>query len=268
MKIEIRNHNIVKASLTGDIKIQMFYNEEYQEGDMIFIYPDETPTYLNIKIDDAIEESMVYIKEGYLQYRIPDIIMRKSFSYKAFYNKKHLISVSKTTFQQISTYQNLSKNTLDQINHQQVYPHVESSLDKQLQPIFAAKNVIDGLTFNCGHGRWPYTSWSYMQDENAELLICFGRKVDIEEIHFYLRSDFPHDSYFQNISLEFSNNMHLQIHFIKTEHVQIHKVKLQNIEWIRFYNFQKKADNIPFAAITQIEVYGYNHLKVFSKRVY
>lgn len=88
MRIEIKNDKEVKASQDGTNKIQLFYNEEYQQGDKICIYPDEVPTYLHIKIDDAIEETMIYLKEGIFEYYIPFEQQRKAYSYKAFYNKK------------------------------------------------------------------------------------------------------------------------------------------------------------------------------------
>lgn len=258
MRIEIKNDKEVKASQDGTNKIQLFYNEEYQQGDKICIYPDEVPTYLHIKIDDAIEETMIYLKDGIFEYYIPFEQQRKSYSYKAFYNKKHLIKVTKPSLNQIQSYQNLALNTVDQENQNHVFPHVSSSLDDKLQPVFQAKNIIDGLTFNNDHGRWPYTSWSYMQDSSASLTIDFGRKVNVEEIHIYLRADFPHDSYFKKISLEFSNGVRKQLDLISTNQAQVFKIKQKDVERICFYGFIKNEDESNFAAISQIEVYGYN----------
>ena len=201
---------------------------------------------------------MFYIKEVIFKYFIPCGNERKSYSYKAFYNKKHLIRVSKASYQQINAYQNLALNTSDQVYLLNVYPHATSSEDCSLSPVFQPKNVIDGLTFNTEHGRWPFTSWSYQQNPQATLTIHFGRKVNVQDIHIYLRADFPHDSYFQNISLEYSNHHCSHFSLQKVSHVQTFSVDEEDVEWIRFYQFKKADEKAVFAAITQIEVYGYN----------
>ena len=258
MKIEIKNQDQVKALLNGENELILFYNNEYVEGDHICIYPDQVPVYLNVQVDDAIISSMIYIKEGIFEYFIPCGNERKSYSYKAFYNKKHLIRVSKASYQQINAYQNLALNTSDQVYLLNVYPHATSSEDCSLSPVFQPKNVIDGLTFNTEHGRWPFTSWSYQQNPQATLTIHFGRKVNVQDIHIYLRADFPHDSYFQNISLEYSNHHCSHFSLQKVSHVQTFSVDEEDVEWIRFYQFKKADEKAVFAAITQIEVYGYN----------
>ena len=115
MKIEIKNQDQVKALLNGENELILFYNNEYVEGDHICIYHDQVPVYLNVQVDDAIISSMIYIKEGIFQYFIPCVNERKAYSYKTFYNKKHLIRVSKASYQQINDYQNLALNTSDQV---------------------------------------------------------------------------------------------------------------------------------------------------------
>ena len=38
-----------------------------------------------------------------------------------------------------------------------------------------------------------------------EYYVDFGTEVEVEKLVFYLRADFPHDTYWKNIDIEFSD---------------------------------------------------------------
>lgn len=87
------------------------------------------------------------------------------------------------------------------------YPHVWANAETAgpVAPLFAARNVIDSVLANEGHYPWPYQSWGIDQREDAELTVEFGRPVDMEELRLTTRADFPHDSWWVQAAVSFSD---------------------------------------------------------------
>ena len=67
------------------------------------------------------------------------------------------------------------------------------------------RNAIDGVLENKGHGNFPYHSWAGGARDDLEYYVDFGTEVEVEKLVFYLRADFPHDTYWKNIDIEFSD---------------------------------------------------------------
>ena len=70
---------------------------------------------------------------------------------------------------------------------------------------FFERNAIDGVLENKGHGNFPYHSWAGGARDDLEYYVDFGTEVEVEKLVFYLRADFPHDTYWKNIDIEFSD---------------------------------------------------------------
>ena len=131
------------------------------------------------------------------------------------------------------------------------------------ESVFSARNAIDGLKENHGHGKWPYTSWGINRDPHAEMKIDFGRTVEVDGIQVFLRADFPHDSYWTRASLHFSDGSSEILNFRKTDKGQLFTIQPRRIEWLTLSELIKNDDDSPFPALTQIEVYG----KDLGKRI-
>ena len=74
------------------------------------------------------------------------------------------------------------------------------------EPCFFERNAIDGVLENM----WPWKfSVSFfgqaVQRDDLEYYVDFGTEVEVEKLVFYLRADFPHDTYWKNIDIEFSD---------------------------------------------------------------
>ncbi len=52
---------------------------------------------------------------------------------------------------------------------------------------------------------FPYHSWAGGARDDLEYYVDFGTEVEVEKLVFYLRADFPHDTYWKNIDIEFSD---------------------------------------------------------------
>ena len=84
----------------------------------------------------------------------------------------------------------------------------------------------------------------------------FGRKVWIDCVKICLRADFPHDSYWTEGTVTFSDGSSEVLKFVKTGRVQTFKIAPREVEWVTFGTLIKADDESPFPALTQIEVYG------------
>ncbi len=58
---------------------------------------------------------------------------------------------------------------------------------------------------NESHGSFPYQSWGINQQADAQITIDFGREIVTDKIALVLRGDYPHDSYWEAVTLEFSD---------------------------------------------------------------
>ena len=106
------------------------------------------------------------------------------------------------------------------------------------------------------NGEWPYASWGINRDPNAALTLDFGRDVTIDRIVIYLRADFPHDNWWKNALLTFSDGSDMELTFTKTGTAQEFTFEPKTIRKLEFSHLIKAETESPFPALTQIEVYG------------
>ena len=106
------------------------------------------------------------------------------------------------------------------------------------------------------HGRWPYSSWGINQQDDAEFTLDFGRPVDFDKIVIYTRADFPHDNWWEEGTLTFSDGTTEVIKLGKSYDPQPFAIERKGITWLKLGNLIKADDPSPFPALTQIEVYG------------
>jgi hypothetical protein len=85
----------------------------------------------------------------------------------------------------------------------------------------------------------------------------FGRTVEIDKVVLTLRADFPHDNYWERVTLTFSDgSMHIA-QLVKTHEPQPILLQRRKVEWIKLGELVKSADPSPFPALSQVEVFGY-----------
>lgn len=78
----------------------------------------------------------------------------------------------------------------------------------------------------------------------------------IDEIVFYLRADFPHDSWWEKASVTFSNGRSFSFPLVKSGAAQRFAIEPCIIEWMELHGLVKAEDSSPFPALTQIEIWG------------
>lgn len=256
IKIQILDANgDERLSACGAAHSELVWYGSYEPGDVICIEM-EPKSFANIQIDTLIKPALVYCKEGFFVFDVPFGRAKEAYPQEAFALQGHQITaeyVEKPVGRHC-----LSENSLDVRAEIGVYPHCTASVETRGESVFAARNTIDGLIITSGHGFWPHTSWGEGEDADAEIVIWFGRKVLAEEVQVFIRSDFPHDNYWQEALLCFSDGYEETIHLTKTGACQSFVLSEPRVvEWVKMRKFKKdENDPSPFPALTQWRVYG------------
>lgn len=230
---------------------------EFKNEDQISVTLDKKNAYLVIKLDETLDSSLVYVPDKNFKYVISLFNDASAFPITRFKGKTHNIWVRYATKEEIIQYRNLAINTHDQKDFVGYYPHAVANVETRNESTFFACNAIDGCYANNGHGYYPYQSWGINQQKDAKLTINFGTKVEIDKISVTLRNDFPHDSYWTQATLMFSDNTTETIVLEKTKDRQFFTFSRGIVtETVTLCNLIKVEDSSPFPALTQIECYG------------
>ena len=245
----------VLAVNRGEDEVNLVYAAEYREGDRIMVEIEEPEQFYWLQLDDAKGKSLVYLT-GNVDYAIPFGEKRINFSPKVFWGTRHLLSVKKAHSFEVEGYRNLALNIWDQHGEVNCYPHASANVETRGESVFAAMNAIDGITVSNCHGEWPYESWGINRRDDACMKLDFGRKVEVNRVVLYTRADYPHDNWWKQGLIEFSDGNSLELDLKKTGNAQEFTFEKRQIEWLELKNLVKAEGVSPFPALVQIEVYG------------
>jgi len=239
------------------------FNKRYQLGDFYEVELEKISCYLVVQLDPALKPALIYIPNNNWKYKIPFSLQRYSaLPSNAFEGVDHYACVRKATRDEVIQNQNLAFNSYDQRCDNGAFPHVTANAETRGEEVFFAKNVIDGYFANTGHGRFPYQSWGIDQRKDAELKLDFGREVIINRLGILLRADYPHDSYWTEVNVEFSDKTNLKIHLKKTKKIQYVSIPEKRVNFIKLNNLVKDEtkEDSSFPSLTQLIVQGKNIL--------
>lgn len=254
--IKILNRDgMVLAENSAENEVNLFYKGAYQEGDMITAETEEKNAFYWLQLDDAKGSSLVYVT-GPLQYVIPFGEKRINLSPKTFSGERHLLHIRKAKPYEYKSYRNLALNVNDWHENTGCYPHASANVETRGESVFAAMNVIDGVTASDSHGMWPHESWGINRREDAQLKLDFGRTVEVDRLILYTRADFPHDNWWVKGTVTFSDGSSLELDLEKTGMAQEFTFEKRKIEWLTLGNLIKADDPSPFPALVQMEVWG------------
>lgn len=267
MKLGIYNNNNV-VSDRDDRQMEASHPSEvyvgsrklsYQENDVIRLEVDKPNTYVFVNFDATFEESLVYLGDTTVwEYEVPTEADRKlAMKDVAFSGEGQYISARLANDEEIYAYQNLARNRHANYSDLGVYPYAHANVETRNDPTFYARNAIDGIFVNNDHGRYPYQSWGINQQDDAALTIEFGREVEVDRVGLTLRCDFPHDTWWNEVTLEFSDGSSEIINLEKIHTRQFTDIAKRKITWVRMCRMQK-AEPGPFPALTQLEIFGSN----------
>lgn len=240
---------------SGEDMASLVVTSEYQEGDRIILETSEKNIHVWLQVDDALGASFEYITD-FVDYQIPFGEKRINLSPKVFSGNRHYLYVRKAREDEVYQYRNLALNPNDQHGNVSAFPHASANVETRGESVFAAKNAIDGVCENRSHGEWPYQSWGINRQDDAAMKIEFGREVEVDKIVLYTRSDFPHDNWWQQVTLTFSDGSQIEWPLEKSRFAHVLEFDKKKITWVELSHLIKADDPSPFPALSQMEVYG------------
>lgn len=257
LTLEIHNAaGAVQASSTDNGQAHLVYENPYKLGDKIVLRSEKDKVFLVIQLEDAMLPAFVYLDGKEFEFFVPHNEKKSSYSPKSFIGESHVLTARLATQEEINGYKNLALNVYDHQRNATCYPHATANVETRDEAVFAARNAINGNSVNYSHGNWPFESWGINQRADAEIKVNFGRLVEVDKVVLTLRADFPHDSYWERVTLAFSDGSRHTADLVKTHLPQTIKLDTREVEWITLGELKKSDDPSPFPALSQIEVFG------------
>ena len=154
-------------------------------------------------------------------------------------------------------YRNVALNPTDSTNREPVsFPHATSNSEYN-QREFAARCAIDGNRRNddvhgCG-------SWGPQKETNIWWRLDFGRPVEIDKLVLFLRAawtpaDAPHDSYWQEATVEFSDGSTEKLVLKQVAAGQEFPLPKRTVSWLVLKNLKPAAAR--WCALCEFEAWG------------
>ena len=245
----------VLCESTAEDEANMVYQAEYQEGDKLVVEFDEVNTYYHLQLDDAKGSSFVYVT-GDVEFVIPFGEKRKNISPLVFGGELHYLYCRKAYEEEANNYRNLALNVWDQHGEVNCYSHASANVETRGESTFAALNAIDDVTASESHGMWPYESWGINRRDDATWKLEFGRPIDMDKLVVYTRADFPHDNWWVEMTVTFSDGTKEVLPLVKGGEPQRFDMVKKGITWLEISDLIKADDPSPFPALSQLMVYG------------
>lgn len=253
---------------TGKGFAQMYIQGGYKTNDIITIALPEGEQYAYLNLNHKMATTLLYAPDGVINYKIPTYA-NQVFNKQFMRYKTACVTVYLPSEKDLTSISNLALNPFD-IGEEGVYPKVNASnsfgggTDYQFVP----RNAIDGYNANKAHVGYQGTSWGpELNAKDLEYEIDFGREIEISELIFFLRADFPHDTIFDSFDIVFSNEDDevdmVSASFIKTaaaQSVVFDPIKATKVTLKNFHTL-KNTSGSDWAAITEIQVMGKNIIK-------
>ena len=253
-KTEISIQNAARQILASGQE-RIWYDAPYEPGDAVSITVAQ-PGFYVICLEDTMGEQLVYMKDRTFRFEIPFEEGRLCYNPRAFVGAAHYFSTRPATDTEVHLHRDLARNVYDCHGNTVCFPHASANVETRGESVFAARNAIDGVIAPWCHGAYPFTSWGINRDPNAAWRLDFGRKVRVDALTLYLRADFPHDAWWNEIRLSLSDGQILYLPLEKTGQAQHFDLQGAEIEWLVLDQLKKADDTSPFPALTQVQVWG------------
>ena len=257
LTVQIQNATGTSLATQSDPqKVAVSYGAAYQPGDVIVVNAPPQDKYLVVQLDDKVAESLLYCPTSVVKFPIPFGKLMDGYDPQAFAGATHHLSAHIATPAEISAYRNVALNPLDQRFASLYFPHATASSVTREETQFFERNAIDGNTQNSHHGHWPYESWGNGKNLDPWYKVDFGRDVTVDKIRLFVRADFPHDTYWTNVTFRFSDGTSQAVNLTKTADPQEFTFPAKTVRWVQLTDFKQPTQPLGWAALTEVEVYG------------
>lgn len=253
-----KNNEVIKTN-SDSYDTYLGFKRAFALGDYFQVEVDHAPCYIVVQLDPALSPALIYLKEKIWHYSVFFDLQREwPYSKGVFSNRFSYSRVRFANPEEISMHQNLAVNSHDQHHDSNAFPHAHANAETRNLTVFWAKNAIDGYLENHGHGNFPFQSWGIDGREDAKLTVDFGRPVKVDGVGIVLRADYPHDSYWKEATLVFSNGNKQKIKLEKTDKRQKFVFEPIITDSLTLTDLVKDPQSDAFPALTEIEAYGSN----------
>lgn len=253
----------IKSSTSGKLEL----DRKYQEGDRIEITQAED---IVVKVDRHIAEAIIFAPQKHVPDRPkaifpiplwqsghhPDVYPHNP---KAFVGAKHVITARAATAKEVAAYRNVAVNPIDPRGTSTFFPHASSNSEWGDAAIYAARNAIDGQVEADGdHHAWPRQSWGpYLPEDhpNPELLVEFGREVEIDKIAVVVRHNENQYNHWNEATVEFSDGSKETIKIKYNGKKQEFKIRKRTVTSMRFKKLVSENEG-GYAAFIEAEAWG------------
>ena len=244
----------VKAEFKGEF-IDVVYSDFYKEGDTAYITCDVD--FLSVSFDESQKQSIVYVPDHDFLYPMPMGAAIVAYDGESWSRAEHRIVIKPIEDEEAFSLRNIALNSVDFTANQKTFPHASANFVTRGDPVFEAKNAIDGVCDNSSHGQYPYHSWAAGAREDMIYTVDFGCEVEVEKVIFYLRADFPHDTYWKSLNVEFSDGTKAHAEFEMTADGQeLILSESKKTTSITLIDFKQVSEPLSWAALSQVEVIG------------
>ncbi|WP_461214015.1 hypothetical protein [Lacticaseibacillus sp. GG6-2] len=249
----------VLKEASADNSTYLAFTERYASGDTYVVAVDHTPCYIVAQLDAALAPALIYLTESPWRFTIPVNTQREwPYPDAAFAGDRHYATVRYATTADYSGRFNLAVNSHDLRGQTGAFPHASANAETRGELVFFARNAIDGLVANEKHGNYPFQSWGIDQRDDATFSLDFGRPVVMDTLALVLRADYPHDSYWTQLTVSFSDGTTEVLKPHKTAAKQRFTIKPRTVTSLQLTQLVKDQDASTFPALTEIEAYGHN----------
>ncbi len=255
MIIEIIRNGETIARSSGNGESYLVYDRSYEEGDSIRLTP-EKQGFITLQLDAVLGRATLYTNGTPLTMTIPFAEKHDCYHEAVFRGESHFLWARNAYEWECCGYRNLSLNPYDTHENTSLFPHAKANIETRGESVFAARNAIDGIVASNGHGKWPWSSWGINRDPNAELSLDFGREIVTDRVIFYTRADFPHDAWWTEATLTFSDGSSISVPLEKKDGPQTIQFPARKTTSLMLSHLIKADDPSPFPALIQLEVYG------------
>lgn len=260
LKVNDAKGNTLSISRPCGDGVSLVHTKAYEEGDRIAVEV-ATKGYYWIKLDETMPETLVYIDNPEVLvevavFPVPTGSGLVCYSPKSFYGNCHRMGARVANDEEIYSRRNLALNPFDGHNVKGMFPHASANVETRNEAVFAARNAIDGIFDNSSHGKYPYGSWGINRDPKAALTIDFGKEVEVDTVRITIRADFPHDNWWTQATLQFSDGSSEVVHLEKSALPQEFTFEKRVVTSVILTDLIQSDEESPFPALTQLEVIG------------
>lgn len=252
MTISIMRNGEALASKSGEEEAYLVWNDVFEPGDTINVSGLEKSHYL---LDLGLGRAIVYASGKDFSFPVPFDEKKLCYDPRVFTGDLHYMYVRRA-YEFEWQYRNLAYNPYDGHTNDAIFPHSKANIETRGESVFASRNAFDGVVASSSHGPWPFESWGINRDPKAELYLEFGCRVLIDRIIIYTRADFPHDAWWDECTVKFSDGSAEKLPLVKKDGRQIFRISPKIVDSLTICDLIKSDDPSPFPALIQAEVYG------------